>query len=188
MSAVDLEVLKVVHHVRVNHGGTGLPYDRIDATLIEPAWTPWVLRRRGADVALAVSDRFAADEPAQTMLEVTVTDQLVLERFENAGVAQVALHQGGDAEVELVLEPSPVALEATVVDRQNQPRTGRTVQARSNGTVVAMPEVSPGVYRSAGTTWDPQLQPFRIFVNSQQRGQAALDYDLPITPVRVVDP
>jgi hypothetical protein len=188
VSAVDLEVLTVVHHVRVTHGGTGLPYHRIDAKLAEPAWPPWVLRRRGADVALAVSDRFAGDEPAQTTLELAVTDELVLERFQNGGLAQVALHQGGDAEVELVLQPTPVALEATVVDRQNQPRTGRTVQARSNGTVVAMPEVSPGLYRSAATSWDPQLQPFRIFVNSQQRGQAALDYERPITPVRVVDP
>lgn len=188
MSAVDLDVLSVVHHVRVSHGGTGLPYDRIDVRLVEPTWSPWVLHRRGADIALAVSDRFAAEEPAQTTLEVAVSDERVLERFQNGGVAQVVLGQGADAEVELVLRPSPVALEATVVDRQNQPRTGATVQARSNGTVVGMPEVSPGVYRSAATNWDPQLQPFRIFVNNHQRGQAALDYERPITPVRVVDP
>lgn len=188
MSTAETDVLTVVHHVLVRHGGTGLPYDRIEGRLVEPAWTPWLLRRHGADVVLAVSDRFADAEPATTVVEVSVTDEALLERFENAGVAQITVGRGGDADVELVLEPTPVALQATVVDRTNAPRTGANVEARSTGTAVAMPEVSPGVYRSAPTTWDPQLQPFRISVNNHQRGQAALDYTRPITRVRVVDP
>lgn len=189
MSSVDLDVLSVVHHVRVVHGGTGLPYGQVEARLAEPAWPHWLLRRRGADVVLAASGRFAADEPAQTALEVSVADERVLERFANGGVADVVLHQGADRDVDLVLQPTPVALEVAVVDRNGAPRTGRTVQARSNGTVVAaLPEVGGGVYRSAPTTWDPQHQPFRIYVNTKLRGQTALDYERAITRVRVVDP
>ena len=189
MNAAEVDVLKVVHHVRVLHGGTGRPYDRFEARLVDhPAWPHWLLRRRGSDVVLAVSDRFAAEEPAQSTLEIAVSDTHALARFANGGVAQVVLKQAADANVDLVLAPAPVALEAAVVDRQLKPRTGCTVEARSNGTVVAMLEGAAGVYRSAETTWNPQLQPFRIFVNQQQRGQAALDYEQPITRVRVIDP
>jgi hypothetical protein len=185
----EIDVLRVVHHVRILHGGTGRPYDRVAARLVEPAWRGWVMRLRGADLVLATYDRFAAEEPAQTQVDVTVTDEHALERFANDGVAQVTLQSGAPRDSELVLDPAPVTLEVAVVDKQGAPRTGRIVEARGNGKVVQLPEDAqrPGTYVAAATSWTPGQQPFRIFVNNQQRGQAALDYERPITRVRVVD-
>jgi hypothetical protein len=185
----EIDVLRVLHHVRILHGGTGRPYDRVNARLVEPAWSGWVLRLRGADLVLATYDRLAADQPPQTQVEVTVADEQALERFVNRGVAQVTLQSGAAQDSKLVLDPAPVALEAAVVDNLGRAKIGRAVEARRTGTVVQLPEDPhrPGVYVSAATTWDPALQPFGIFVNNQQQGQAALDYERPITRVRIID-
>src|SRR5207245_762084 len=62
VTAVDeIDVLRVLHHVRILHGGTGRPYDLVQARLVDPAWRGWVMRLRGADLVLATYDRFAAD-------------------------------------------------------------------------------------------------------------------------------
>ena len=190
MSAVEIHELRLVvrHRIRIRHGGTGRPFDDVRVRLVEPAWPFWVLRLRGADVVLAAEERFAADLPANTDVEIAVDDAALLERFENRGVAKRTLRRGQDEDVEVRLDPVPVALEAEVVDRSAKAKEGRAVEARGNGTVVAMSEVAPGVYRSAATTWAPSRQPFRIFVDNQQRGQAALDYTRPITRVRIIDP
>jgi hypothetical protein len=190
MSAVEIAELRLVvrHRIRIRHGGTGRPFDDVRARLLDPAWPHWLLRLRGADVVLAAEERFASDLPATTDVEVAVDDPRLLERFQNGGVVTKTLRRGLDGDVEVTLDPVPVSLEAAVVDRGSAPKTGRTVEARGNGTVVALPETSPGVYRSAATTWNPQQQPFRIFVDNQQRGQAALDYTRPITRIRIIDP
>jgi hypothetical protein len=186
----EIDVLRVVHHVRIVHGGTGRAYDRVEARLVEPAWSGWVMRLRGADLALATYARLAGDEPAQTDVEIVVTDEQALERFANGGVAQLTLQSGAAQDSELVLAAAPVALQVNAVDKLGQPKPGRTVEARGNGTVVPLPEdpQRPGVYVSAATTWDPALQPFRIFIDNQQRGQVALEYERPITRVRIIDP
>jgi hypothetical protein len=190
MAAVEVHELRLVvlHRVRIRHGGTGRAFENVRARILDPVWPHWILRLRGADLVLAAEERFMPDLPPTTEVEVAVSDPRLLERFENGGVVKRTLNRGADDDVELRLDPVPVRLQADVVDRSSKPKAGRTVEARGNGTVVPLPEVDPGVYLSAATTWAPSRQPFRIFVDNQQRGQAALDYTRPITRVRIIDP
>jgi len=185
----DTLSLKLVHHVRIVHGGTGLPYPRVDARLVEPAWQYWRLRQRGADLLLSVDAVFAGREPATTTLEVASDEEQLLERFQNDGVAQVVLHRGADADVVLTLPTAPVQLEVVLTQQDGTPRNGRNVRARSGALNVPLPEVGgTNVYRSAPRAWDPALQPYGIFVNGTKRATASLDYTRPVTRVLVIDP
>jgi len=192
VSAVLLERqrLLVLHRVHVEHGGTGRPWPHFNARIVEPAWPRWQLRKRGSTCVLATLERFTSEEPAQTTLEIAVSRPELLERFVANGVASVSLQNGADTDVTLVLDPVPVELEVTLFKSNGTPSTGRTVLAASNGHTVALP-ASPGgsnVYRSAPTDWDPTKQPYRILVNTTQRGFASLDYRQQVTRVRVIEP
>jgi hypothetical protein len=180
---------RLAHRVRVVHGGTGRPYERIDARLTDPAWPHWRLRVRGADVVLSADARRLPDEPATTTVAVQVTDLAMLERFADGGATTVALARGDDEAVTLTLEALPDVLEVRVVDADGKPRTGRTVTAsgKDNGHVVPLPAADAGVYRSAATAWEPARQPYVIHVNDQRRGTVAFDYARPLTRIQVVD-
>ena len=192
MSAITLEreSLRIVHRVAVVHGGTGRPWTDFDVRIVEPAWRHWRLRKREAVCVLSTLDRFASREPAQTTLEIAVPVPALLERFANGGVATVTLNRGADASVTLTLDPVPVELEVTLSRSNGTPGTGRTVEARGNGHTVPLPALgaTSNVYRSAPTVWDPARQPYRIFVNNNQRGFASLDYHQQVTRVRVTEP
>jgi hypothetical protein len=189
----DLDELRVYHRIRVVHGGTGRPYAGIEAALTDPVWPHWLLRVRGADVVLATHDRFAADRPANTPVELHVTDLLLLERFANNGVAAITLRRNLDTDVTLTLTPTLVTLEVELVNRLGAAHTGLTVAAESTGGFnVPLPEVTPGIYRSAAAMWPPALQPFRITDGVgavlSQPGQVAIDYTRPVTRVRQIAP
>jgi len=180
---------RLAHRVRVVHGGTLRPYDRIDARLTEPAWPHWSLRVRGADILLSAEVRWLADEPAATTVEVEVADPAVRERFAAGGAASVDLAGGADFAVTLVLQPQPVVLEVVLVGPDGSARPGRTVRARGNGhTVDLTAPAGSNVYRSAPSAWEPAQQPYAIHVNDNRRGTAALDFTRPVTRVRVIDP
>jgi len=187
---LERERLLVVHRVYVVHGGTGKPWPDFHVRIADPAWPRWRLRKRGAVCVLSTLDRFAAEEPAQTTLEIRVSQPELLERFIAGGVSTIDLHSGADTEVTLVLTPVPVQLEVTLIGSNGAPSTGRTVEARGNGHTVALPALAAAsnVYRSAPTAWDPAEQPYRIFVNNTQRAFASLDYRRPITRIQVIEP
>lgn len=188
----DLDELRVYHRIRVVHGGTGRPYARFEAALTDPVWPHWLLRARDADVVLATHDRFAADRPATTSVELHVTDLFLLERFANRGVATIVVRRDLDADVTLTLTPTPATLEVELVNRAGAPHTGLTVAAESTGGFsVPLPEITSGIYRSAATTWPPGLQPFRITYGVGavlSPGQVAIDYTRPVTRVRQIAP
>lgn len=182
--------LVLLHHVEVVHGGTGKRYADVEARLVEPAWPHWRLRQRGADVVLSADAARAPAEPATTDLEVRVADDALRGRFTGGGVARITLAQGGDANRSLTLPVQDVQLEVTLVRANGDPRPGRTVQARLNGTTVPLPAIAAGsnVYRSALRSWDPAFQPFGVFVNGTRKASASLDYTRPVTRIRVIDP
>ena len=190
MTTLEREGLRIVHRVQVVHGGTGDPWPDFDVRILDPAWARWRMRTHGATCVLSTLDRFAPDEPAQTKLEISMSRPELRERFVNEGVTTVTLHKGADPKVTVTLAPVPVQLEVTLFKSNGMPSTGRTVEAKSNGHTVALP-ASPGgsnVYRSAPTDWDPTKQPYRILVNTTQRGFASLDYRQQVTRVRVIEP
>jgi hypothetical protein len=184
----DALSLRLLHRVRVVHGGTGAPYARVTARLVDPTWPHWRLGRRGADVLLSADAVFAGREPPTTLIEVASTEEQLLERFARNGVAQLVVRQGQDADVALTLAVEPVQLEVALTKQDGTPRTGRTVEARSGAVTVALAEVGGGVYRSAAGLWDPALQPYGIFVNGTKVTSSSLDYTRPVTRVRVIDP
>ncbi|MGZ4351980.1 MAG: hypothetical protein ACXVZ4_00420 [Gaiellaceae bacterium] len=185
----DTFSLRLLHHVTVVHGGTGDPYPHVNVQLGDPVWPHWRLRRRGADVLLSADAVFAGREPATTLLEVETSEEQLLQRFADGGVGQLVLHKGADADVQLTLAVTPVQLEVVLTRQDGTARTGRTVEARSGVLTVPLPAVGgTNVYRSAPRLWDPALQPYGIFVNGTKRTSCALDYSLPVTRVRVIDP
>jgi hypothetical protein len=180
---------RMIHHVRVIHGGTGKPLARIRAHLTEPAWPHWALRQRGADLVLSTEESMEARLPATTDVEVSLADESQRGRFENSGVETVTLNRGADEEVTLTLEPLPVSLEVSLSKKDGSASTGRTVEAQSGGVTVSLPEVGgTRVYRSAPTTWDPAKQPFGIYVDGQKQSSVSLEYSSPVTRVKVIDP
>jgi hypothetical protein len=128
--------------------------------------------------------------PPATRLLVTVRDPARRARFQAEGRAEVTLRRGQDADVTLSLPPAALSLEVRLQRQNGQPRSGRTVEARTDGLAVSLPEVSttPGTYRSAPRAWGPEFRPCRIYVDNVQRGQTALDFDLPVTQVRLIVP
>jgi hypothetical protein len=190
LQLVPGSALTVVHRVSVVHGGTGRPFEDFEAELLDPVWPRWRLRKSGAVAVLSTLDRFEDQEPGQTRIEIRLARPELAERFVDGGVKTFTLHQGADEAVTLTLDPVPVQLEVTLYRSNGNPSTGRTVQARGNGHTVPLPAAPAGsnVYRSAPTVWDPAKQPYRIFVNNNQRGFASLDYRQQVTRVRVTEP
>jgi hypothetical protein len=180
---------RVVHHVRVMHGGTGKPLERIRARLVDPAWSHWAVRQRGADVVLSTEERLEPRMPATTDLEIELADESRRGIFENSGTETVTLNRGADEEVTLTLDPRPVSLEVSLSKNDGSASTGRTVEARSGGVTVSLPEVGgTRIYRSAPTRWDPAKQPFGIYVDGQKQSSVSLEYSSPVTRVKVIDP
>jgi hypothetical protein len=181
------ETLRLHHRVRVIHGGTGDSLERIHARLKEPAWPHWVLRRRGADLLVSTWERFEANRPQQSAVQVQISDPILFERFAlGSGTEEVPLRRDQDAEVELELDPTPVVLRVTLRNAIGGPRTGRTVRVERNGDAANLAETGPGVYETGPRAF--LSGPYKLLINGQQRRVLAIDWSQPVTRLQLLDP
>lgn len=190
MSTLDrAEMLRLRHRVRVLHGGTGRPYDRVSARLAEPAWPHWVLRRRGPDILMSAYDHLADTLPPSTTVEVRLADPAVKERFVlGEEPATVSLASGADQFRELVLEPVPVSLEVRLRSPNGTPAKNLAVAAQAESETVPLPETpaDSGVYAEGPRAWKPE--PYAIRVEGDIRRTIGLDYSKSTTSVQFTYP
>ncbi|HEV2875599.1 MAG TPA: hypothetical protein VGW14_10645 [Thermoleophilaceae bacterium] len=190
MSTLDRAyMLRLRHRVRVLHGGTRRPYERVNARLAEPAWPHWVLRKRGADILLSTHDHLADTLPASTGVEVRLADPAAIERFAlGDGAATVSLASGADQLKELVLDPVPVGLEVRLRRPDGTPAANLAVEARATSETVALPEgpAGSGIYAAGPRAWKPE--PYAIRVDGDGRRTIALDHTKPMTRVQFTYP
>ena len=190
MSELDrADMLRLRHRLRVVHGGTGEPYERIVATLEEPAWPHWVLRHRGADVLLSAHDDLADALPPNTKVSIRLADPELAGHFAlGAGAASVTLASGVDQVKELVLEPAPAGLEVRLRGASGAPAPGLAVQAHAAGETVALSETpaSSGVYSAGPRAWKPE--PYAIEVTGQARRTILIDPWQSVTRVQFTYP
>jgi hypothetical protein len=185
------DMLRLRHRVRVVHGGTGEPYERIVAGLEEPAWPHWVLRTRGADVLLSAHDDLAGTLPPTTKVSIRIADPELGGRFAlGTGSATVTLASGADQLKELVLDPAPASLEVRLRGASGAPATDLTVEARAagNGETVPLAETpaSSGVYSAGPRDWKPK--PYAIEVAGQARRSILIDPWKSVTRVQFTYP
>ena len=190
------------HRVRVIHGGTGEPFDRIRVRLEEGSWSGWRLERRGPDVLLSTDEAIVDRRPAQTRLEISVPAE-IRPRFadcppsvEEYGdpVRRVALDRDDHESVVRELEPAPSELVVEVRKPAGGPVTGATVEARATGDTAALTEEladggsGTGTYRSEIRSWRGNPKPpYEIFVNDQECGAFRIDHLSAETRLRVID-
>jgi hypothetical protein len=192
---VERSSLRLIHRIEVVHGGRNEPWTHFEASLVPPSWPHWRLRVKGANVVLAADDAHWDNRPAQTHVLVSLAVPELVELVANR-TQDVVLPRGlvtVPTVVTATFTPVPVALEVELVARDGSPSLAQTVEARAvqNSTVLeSEPLVAPAgsnLYRSAARTWLPDRQPYRIVVNTVQRGFASLDYTRRITRVRIID-
>jgi hypothetical protein len=177
----------LAHRVSLRHASTGAPIAPVGARLDH---TPhgWSLRVRGADVLLTA--RQGAPAPAATpTLTVWATDPQGALMLATPTV-DVPL-TGPDLTIDV--EPVPMTLTVELVrPTTGAPRTGRTVAARATSgpnprPTVPLPEVSPGLYRSAPVRWTARHTPLDLRVDGSLLRQMAVDFTRTETRVRLID-
>lgn len=190
MSELDrADMLRLRHRVRVVHGVTGEPYERIVAGLEEPAWPHWVLRTRGADVLLSAHDDLAGTLPPETKVWVRIADPELGGRFAlGTGSATVTLASGADQLKKLVLDPAPASLEVRLRGSNGAPAAALAVQASSGSETVPLAETpaGSGVYSAGPRDWKPE--PYAIEVTGQARRTILIDPWQSVTRVQFTYP
>ena len=195
ISLVSNYVLKVFHRLQVADPATGATVEGFEAAIKPPAWPHWRLLQQRGDVVLAANKKRDSERPAQTVVEITLSDpELAARHFPDWLPGQpkprleVTLDQA-TVEVTQLLPGRATKLVVALVDDQGEPATGRRVEARprpaANGNGVAPPvpldEAPPGsgIYKSADRTWTPAFRPARVFVNDTLRKTVVIDPSKP---------
>jgi hypothetical protein len=146
------------------------------------------VRVRGADVLVITQDPAAAPAVAPTLV-LAVADP------RTAGVlaapsARIPLTA---ATITHDFAPVPMVLELVLVRTgTGEPRTGATVTARATSgptprPTIALPEVGPGVYRSAAVVWTAAFHPLDLLVGPRVLRRVTPDLTTTLTRVHLVD-
>ena len=188
------ESLRLHHRVRVLHGGTGEPFDRIAAALPADAWPHWVLQRRGADVLLSADDAHADARPPTTTIEIWVDDPPASARFtaRDNRIPVVVDRDPATPDPELVLEPEKTALEVRLRQADGKPVEDKTVvaayeapppppgqQPRFADDSVELTEDPKGVYTAPERHWRPC--PYTLVIDGDEDRTFLIDHTKPVT-------
>jgi hypothetical protein len=183
------------NEVRLVHASTGKPIGPVSARLT-PARYGWAVR--SVDDTVVVSKRAdLADPPVLPKLIVTLLDGRLADLLQFPAVAglppRTVRVNLGPATVDVALHPTPMVLEVVLTTATTgAPRTGRTLVARATSgpnpkPVIALPEASPGLYRSAAVEWTQQFVPADLLVNGNQLRTLSIDVSQTTTRVHLVD-
>jgi len=184
------------NQVRLVHASTGEAIGPVTASLTTPR-CGWGVRTAGNTVVVTKRDD-VADPPvlpglAVTLLDGRLADLLDFPPADNQppGTVVVGL---AEAVIDVTLHPVPMTLEIELTAISlGDPRTGRTVTARASSgpdpkPTIALPEVAPGIYRSAAVEWTRSFTPFDLLVDGQPLRTLSVDLTSTITRVPLVDP
>jgi len=181
---IETSVVKTLHRVRVQHGSTLRPLERIVASFVEPTPIGWVLAVKHGHVV--ISAREGVPEPAVApVVTVKAADPLQAMRLQAPSV-DITLDQP-----DLVHSFDPAAMTVTVelVEPDGAVAEGRAMMARgADGATVPLPETAiPGTYQSELTQWPAAFHPFDLLVGGTLVQKAAVDFTRTDTRLRVVD-
>ena len=178
--------VRLVHVVRMRHTTTGEP---IPATArLDTVPYGWSLRVRGAEAVVTARDGVPTPTTKPT-LTITAADPRTAALLATPSV-DVPLTS---ADITVDVAPAPLRLVLELLaPSTGAPRTGRTVVARATGgpnpkPTVPLPEVDPGVYRSAPVTWTSDFVPLDLLVDGDLLRQLTVDVAMAETRVRLVD-
>src|SRR5262249_36755348 len=97
------------------------------------------------------------------------------------------------AAIDVTLHPVPMTLEVVLTTLSTgAPRTGRAVTARATSgpnpkPTIALPETSPGIYRSAAVEWTQRFTPSDLLVDGRLLRTLSADLTSTTTRVHLVD-
>jgi hypothetical protein len=173
--------VRLRHHVRLVHASTGAP---INALAIHNG-----PHARIVPDGVVVSAPVGVTTPSQ--LAITVTDGALADHlvFPPGPPPRTVLVDLVLEQIEVALHPVPMTLTVELVTPlTGVPRTGRAVTAAGNaGPPIALPEVEPGVYRSAPVEWTAAHTPAELLVDGNPLRTVQMDLRRTSTRVRLVD-
>lgn len=175
------------HHIRVRHAASGAPISVLPTGTLPYGW-----HARVVPDGIAVSARMGVGtQPAQ--LAVTVTDGVLagLLVFPAGPPPRTVLVDLTGEQIDVELHPIPMTLTVElVVPATGAPDAGRTVTAAAtegNPPAIALPEVAPGVYRSAPVEWTAAFTPADLLVDGNLLRTVHMDLRRTSTRVRLVN-
>lgn len=178
---------RLAHRVTARHACSQAPITGLRAHL-DPVPRGWVVRVRGADVLVITQDP-AGTPAAAPALVLTVVDPRTAGVL-SAPSARIPLTA---AQITHDFVPVPMPLELVLVRTgTGEPRTGAAVTARATSgatprPTIALPEVAPGVYRSAAVVWTSAFHPLDLLVGPRVLRRVTLDLTQTLTRVHLVD-
>lgn len=191
----ETATLTLRHRVHVVHATTGRPID-VHAGVVPTPPAGWSVEVVGPDVLLKAWE--GAPEPDDPLnVELRVRDRGLAARLDVPEPDLDAVEIAPDATVAVAgslvthaFDPAPSVLEVVLRTPDDDPRVGRTVQARgTSGALVALGEDgATGVYRSAATAWSSDHHPLEVLVDGNPIRRIAIDTTRSITRVRLIDP
>lgn len=182
------------NQVRLVHASTGDAVGPVTASLSAPRYG-WAVRSAG-DIVVVTKRNDVADPPALPTLAVTLldgqlADLLVFPPAPGQPPRTVVVDLAA-ASTDVALRPVPMTLEVVLSTvSTGTPRTGRTVTARATSgpnpkPTIALPETTPGVYRSAGVEWTQLFTPSDLLVDGQLLRTLSVDLTATTTRVHLV--
>lgn len=183
------------HRVRVVHASNGVPVTAL-AVRLEPAPHGWSVQTL-TDTVVVSARTDLAEPAAEPDLVITLTngalaDVLVLPPLAGRPPRTLVVPLAAE-EIDVPVHPVPMMLTVVLTESPTgAPRTGRTVKARATSgsgpyPTVELPEVEPGVYRSAAIEWTSAFTPADVLVGGSQLRTIAVDLSRLNTTVHLVD-
>jgi hypothetical protein len=191
----ETATLSLRHRVHVVHATTGGPID-VDAGVDPAPPAGWAVEVVGADVLFKAWEA-APDPDGPLNVALRVRDRELAARLDVPDPDPDAGEVAPDATVTIAgplvthaFDPAPSVLEVVLRTPDDDPRVGRTVQARgASGALVALGEDgTTGIYRSAATTWSSDFHPLEVVVDGDPIRRIAIDTTRSTTRVRLIDP
>jgi hypothetical protein len=156
----------------------------------------WGVRTAGDTVVVTKRDD-VADPPVLPMLAVTLLDgrlaDLLIFPPADGPPRHTVMIDLATAAIDVTLHPVPMTLEVVLTATSTAaPRTGRVVTARATSgpdpkPTIALPEASPGIYRSAAVEWTQPFTPSDLLVDGQLLRTLSADLTSITTRVHLVD-
>lgn len=181
--------------VRLIHASTGEAVGPVTARLTTPRYG-WGVRTAGEAVVVTkrddVADPRVLPALAVTLLDGRLADLLSFPAADGQPRHTVVVDLT-TAAIDVTLHPVPMTLEVVLTTMSTGvPRTGRTVTARATSgpdpkPTIALPETTPGIYRSATVEWTRQFTPSDLLVDGQLLRTLSADLTSITTRVHLVD-
>lgn len=183
------------HRVRIVHASTGQAITGLTARL-QPVPYGWGLRTL-PDTVVVYARTDVAEPAVAPQLFVTLRDGapaklLVFPPLPGQPAYTVAVDLSAE-EIEVPLHPVPMTLTVVLtVPSTGVPSTGRTVTARATSgpnpkPTIDLPEVEPGVYRSATVEWTAVFTPLDLLVGGSPLRTLSMDLTRSTTRIHLID-